>query len=384
MHTSKAFVTGLGAFLPNDPVDNDAIDRVLGTVNQISGRVKQRVLLNNAILNRHYAIDPETGKPTHTSAQLTCEAIRALARNANFSLDDMDCLVCGTSSADQIIPAHGSMVHAELGCRPCEVVTTMGVCCAGITAFKYGYLNVASGNSRNAVVTGSELASPSLTARHFQPELDRERKEIGKEPMLAFENDFLRYMLSDGAGAMLIEPKPRDNGLSLHIDWLDILSFATETEVCMYFGLRKEKGNSIASYRHVSDPAELSKGRFLSLAQDVNVLRERIPALTHKALMATKRKRELVSERIDWFLPHYSSKWFRQPLYDLLIDDGVPIPYEKWFTNLPSKGNTGSASIYIMLEELARSGRLKSGQRLLCFIPESARMTFAFLHLTAV
>jgi len=37
-----------------------------------------------------------------------------------------------------------------------------------------------------------------------------------------------------------------------------------------------------------------------------------------------------------------------------------------------------------MLEELARSGRLKSGQRLLCFIPESARMTFAFLHLTAV
>jgi len=101
-------------------------------------------------------------------------------------------------------------------------------------------------------------------------------------------------------------------------------------------------------------------------------------------LMATKRKRELVGERIDWFLPHYSSKWFRQPLYDLLIDDGVPIPYEKWFTNLPSKGNTGSASIYIMLEELARSGRVKSGQRLLCFIPESARMTFAFLHLTAV
>ncbi|HMF18460.1 MAG TPA: hypothetical protein VKE98_14720, partial [Gemmataceae bacterium] len=115
MHTSKAFVTGFGAFLPNDPVDNDSIDRVLGAVNQLSGRVKQRVLLNNAILTRHYAIDPETGKPTHSSAQLTCEAIRDLARNTEFSLDDMDCLVCGTSSADQIIPAHGSMVHAELG-----------------------------------------------------------------------------------------------------------------------------------------------------------------------------------------------------------------------------------------------------------------------------
>jgi 3-oxoacyl-[acyl-carrier-protein] synthase-3 len=383
MHTKGAFVTGFGAFLPNDPVDNDALERVLGTVNQVSNRVKQRILINNGILIRHYAIDPVTGKPTHTSAQLTAEAIRALAQKTHFSLENLDCLACGTSSADQIIPAHGSMVHAELGCPPCEVVTTMGVCCAGMTAFKYGYLNVASGNCRNAVVTGSELASPSLTARHFQPEMDRERREIGKEPMLAFENDFLRYMLSDGAGAMLIEPRPRDRGLSLHIDWLDILSFATETDVCMYFGLHKGE-NATSSYRHVADPAELSKGRYLNLAQDVNILKERMPVLTHKALMATKDRRKLSSERIDWFLPHYSSKWFRQPLYNLLVDDGLPIPYEKWFTNLPTKGNTGSASIYIMLEELADSGRIKSGQRLLCFIPESARMTFAFLHLTAV
>ncbi len=356
---------------------------MLGAVNQVSNRVKQRVLINNGILTRHYAIDPLTGMPTHTCSQLTAEAIRALARNTDFSLNEMDCLVCGTSSADQIIPAHGSMVHAELGCPPCEVVTTMGVCCAGISAFKYGYLNVASGNCKNAVVSGSELASPSLTARHFQPELERERQEIGKEPLLAFENDFLRWMLSDGAGAMLIEPRPRDNRLSLHIDWLDILSFANESEVCMYFGMRKEAGGA-SSYRHVADPAELCQGRFLNLAQDVAILKERMPVLTHKALMATKHKRGLAGERIDWFLPHYSSKWFRQPLFDLLGADGLPIPYEKWFTNLPSKGNTGSASIYIMLEELAHSGRVKSGHRLLCFIPESARMTFAFLHLTAV
>jgi len=383
MHTKGAFVTGFGAFLPNQPVGNDAIERVLGAVNQFSSRVKQRILINNGILSRHYAIDPETGKPTHTSARLTAEAIRALANNANFSLEDMDCLVCGTSSADQIIPAHGSMVHAELGCPPCEVVTTMGVCCAGITAFKYGYLNVVSGNCKHAVVNGSELASPSLTARHFQPELDRGRRDLGKEPMLAFENDFLRYMLSDGAGAMLIESRPRDTSLSLHIDWLDILSFATETDVCMYFGMHKEE-KGVSSYRNVADPAELSKGRYLNLAQDVNILKERMPVLTHKALMATKEKRELAGDRIDWFLPHYSSKWFRQPLYDLLIADGVPIPYEKWFTNLPTKGNTGAAAIYIMLEELAHSGRIRSGQRLLCFIPESARMTFAFMHLTAV
>ena len=60
------------------------------------------------------------------------------------------------------------------------------------------------------------------------------------------------------------------------------------------------------------------------------------------------------------------------------------IPQDKWFTNLHSKGNTGSASIYIMLDELFRSGQLRDGQRILCFVPESGRFTGAFMHLTVV
>ena len=43
----------------------------------------------------------------------------------------------------------------------------------------------------------------------------------------------------------------------------------------------------------------------------------------------------------------------------------------RWFTNLSTKGNTGSASIYIILDELASSGKIRSGDRLLCFIPET-------------
>ena len=63
---------------------------------------------------------------------------------------------------------------------------------------------------------------------------------------------------------------------------------------------------------------------------------------------------------------------------------GFIIPYEKWFTNLASKGNTGSASIYVMLEELFHSGKLKEGQKLLCFIPESGRFSMAYMLLTVV
>jgi len=87
---------------------------------------------------------------------------------------------------------------------------------------------------------------------------------------------------------------------------------------------------------------------------------------------------------IDWFLPHYSSGYFRDKLYDSIKKVGCDIPQEKWFTNLTTKGNTGSASIYIILEELFNSGKLKKGEKLLCYIPESGRFSTAFMLLEVV
>jgi 3-oxoacyl-[acyl-carrier-protein] synthase-3 len=68
---------------------------------------------------------------------------------------------------------------------------------------------------------------------------------------------------------------------------------------------------------------------------------------------------------------------------DGLARAGLPIPQERWFTNLATVGNTGSAAIYLMLDELMKSGRVRDGDRLLCFIPESGRFSSGFMYLTA-
>jgi len=65
-------------------------------------------------------------------------------------------------------------------------------------------------------------------------------------------------------------------------------------------------------------------------------------------------------------------------------EKGFHIPYERWFTNLTTKGNTGSASIYIMLEELFHSDKLNKGDKILCFIPESGRFSICYMLLTVV
>jgi 3-oxoacyl-[acyl-carrier-protein] synthase-3 len=87
---------------------------------------------------------------------------------------------------------------------------------------------------------------------------------------------------------------------------------------------------------------------------------------------------------LDWFLCHYSSEYFKKPILDLLQKGGVTIPEEKWFTNLHSKGNTGAASIFIMLEELLYQKDLKDGQKILCMVPESGRFITSFMMLAVV
>ena len=104
----------------------------------------------------------------------------------------------------------------------------------------------------------------------------------------------------------------------------------------------------------------------------------------NRTLTRVAAKHALAPEEITWFLPHYSSDYFRQSLHDRMVEIGFGIPQERWFTNLATKGNTGSASIYIILEELFHSNLLKRGDSILCMVPESGRFSVAYLLFTVV
>lgn len=376
------FINRVNAFLPHEAVDNEQMESRLGMVGDKPSRARKLILRSNGIRQRHYAIDPQTGEPSMNNAQLSAEAIRGLFEN-DGQLRELDCLVAGTASPDQVMPGHAVMVQGELGNPPCEVVSTAGICLCGMTALKYAWMSVASGESRNAVACGSELASALMHARNFNAEYESRLSELDERPEIAFEKDFLRWMLSDGAGAVLLQNQPNARGLSLRVDWIDILSFADQMPACMYSGAEKVDERLQGWSRY--DAAERNRLSVMAIKQDVKLLNENIVKYTvEEALKRIMQRRELSVEAIDYLLPHYSSEFFRDRLAAGLANVGLPIPQERWFTNLTSKGNTGAASIFIMLDELFNSGNLRSGQRLLCYVPESGRFSSAFMHLTVV
>ncbi len=379
------YINELASFLPNAPVSNSEMETLLGKVHQLPSRTRRIILRNNRIKTRYYAIDPITGTQTHTNAQMTAAAIRALDAHAGFDPESIECLCCGTSSPDQILPGHAPMVHGELGGSACEVFSAAGICTAGMSAMKFAWLNVASGQSRSAIATGSELASTFLHAGLCETATPEKIAALEKQPALSFDADFLRWMLSDGAGAARLSDTPNPDGLSLRIEWIDLLSFAHELETCMYAGANKQADGTLQGWREFDSlQTAVDNGCFM-LKQDVKLLnKEIVTTAVERTLPLLMEKHALSATEIDWFLPHYSSDYFRNELYQHMRDIGFEIPFERWFTNLAHKGNTGSASIYIILEELFHSGRIKKGEKLLCFIPESGRFTMCYMLLTAV
>jgi 3-oxoacyl-[acyl-carrier-protein] synthase-3 len=381
----SAFIVGMGKFLPNAAVGNDEIENVLGLVDGRRSRAKRITLRNNGILSRHYAIDAATGRSTHTNAQLTAAAVRDALARAGWRVADLDLLVCGTSSPDQIKPAHAHMVHGELGEAPLEVVSIAGVCTSGMSALKHAYLSVKAGEISRAASSGSELCSTFMVARNFSSESSASVEAGTRRPELAFEQDFLRWMLSDGAGAALVAAQPVTDRMALRIEWIEGVSLANELPVCMYTGAVMLPDGRLRGWREASSPKQMVDEHYMAIKQDARLLDNTVKRLAAADTLGTiAKRRRLVATDIDWFLPHYSSEYFRDRLSDWLAEISFDIPQERWFGNLTRVGNVGAAAVYLMLEELMSSGRLERGQRLLCLVPESARFAAYYMLLTVV
>lgn len=376
----EAYITRIAKFLPNESVSNEEMEEYLGYINGKPSKSKAIVLRNNGIKNRYYALRKD-GSPTHTNAEMAALAIKNLFADTPGELGEMDLLSCATSSPDQLMPSHGSMVHGNLPeTGPIEVVSPSGVCCAGMHAFKYAYMSVKLGEKQKAVACASERLSPVLRSDQFEDEV-QQLVRLEKNPYLAFEKDFLRWMLSDGAGAFLVESNPNKTGISLKIDWIEGCSYANETEACMYMGADKLENGSLKSYKDCK-AEEIQDQSVFSIKQDVKLLGEKIVKLGFAKLKDIMIRKGLTMEDVDYFLPHLSSYFFEGKIDEFFNENGMPVPKEKWYTNLVTKGNVGAASIYMMLEEVFNSGALKKGEKILLAVPESSRFSYMFCLLT--
>jgi 3-oxoacyl-[acyl-carrier-protein] synthase III len=233
------FIAGTGFHLPGEPVDNDGMDAYIAPLNRISGRIKQRILAENGIRTRHYAIDPD-GRTRESNAQMAGAAIRAALADARCDLSAIDVLACGTSGGDSIMPGFANMVQGELGAPPMHTHTSVGVCAASLGALAFAAGQVQQGDARRALAVGSDLPSRMFKRSRFAPRgYDAD-----------FNAHFLRWMLSDGAAALVLCHRDAlpDDAPRLRLKWVHQKSFSGDHPVCMQLGLNLEGTRSYLDY----------------------------------------------------------------------------------------------------------------------------------------
>ena len=315
----KVYITRLSKFLPNEPVENNDMELFLGLINGKPSLVKNIILRSNGIKRRYYALDRD-GRVTHTNVGMAAHAVRALC-GKGFSPADIELIAAGTSSPEQILPSHGVMVHGEVGGANVETVSFSGSCCTGIQALKYAWLAILSGDKKSAACVASERLSPWMQKAYFEHEAEAISK-LEKRPILAFEKEFLRWMLSDGAAAVLLRPEPEPNALSLSVDWIELRSYAHIRKTCMYAGAERNEEGDLTGWASLSEDEWLSRSVF-ALKQDARYLEGSITELGLDFLNGIVERRGLDLGGISWFLPHLSSMFFKNKIMDALAAGGA-------------------------------------------------------------
>ena len=361
------YITRTAAYLPGSPVENENIQLHLGSLDG-EAETRDKVLTMNGIVRRHYAQD-EQQQSTHDVYELGSRATQdCLPEHLHGHLHDnpVTYLSADTTFAPLAAPGFASILHHRLRTcsamnHPVEIISHAGICSSAATAMVAAIRAVSHGHHRTALAVGADHASEILKASEIRP-IDDRHEHTNLRNSRWFKSVFLRFMLSDGGGAVLLQNKPDPSRLSLRVNWTHSMSFAHETPLCMQL----ESRTALSS-------------------QDIYVLSSHLVPSATKFLGSEFESHDDTLDAHKMILPHMSSFFFRRKMERVIArhsnDPQHPVPY---WTNLATAGNTGAASIYIMLDHYLQECALDDGDRILLFVPESGQFNFVLVSLTAV
>jgi len=358
----SVFITRTGRFLPGSPINNDNMHRFIGEVDG-EQEIKSQVLKMNGIRQRHYALN-EDQSPTHNVYELACEAVKNCigSTSEQFKIGYLSAGSTHTPFSGPGISTilHGMLADEGLLATTVEVNSNSGICTSSAAALQNAFRAVRSGDHDSAFCVGAERPSEVLKSSVFRGKYNVDDVAEDLRQSEWFMSAFLRFMLSDGAGAVLLQNQPADGGRSFEINWAFARSFAHESPLCMTMDNRN-----------------------MLLSQDVDILARYLFECSRKFVGMAMTHFDETIDLYDAVLPHLSSFFFQRRMErimkEFLNDQSGSVPY---WTNLATAGNTGAASIFIMLDEYARTQPLALGDRILLFIPESGQFNFVLFSLT--
>lgn len=342
-------IAGTGSYLPGPPLDNDAVRRFLRRhPDGLTERQQDYLLETSGITSRHFAID--VGDPTRRESNTTmaAEAGRRALVNAGWNANDVELLIVTTVVPDQLMPPTSTLVQEALGITRCCELEISANCTAPTKGLMVAAAELQLGHYRRALVCSSQFASFGFLPPWTNPEAMRPSEA------------HLRWILSDGAGALALEVGEPDIQLRIRLE---------------SNGVGKRSGMSLALGAAFPDlGAALRTGSHHASQDPRYALKEGIPLVTD-GLARMLQVLELPGAAVDHFIPSVSSMQVARRLTP--VTDGLGIRSDAWRLNFTRVGYVGSVAVPLMLDELARAGTLRAGDTVCTVAEESSKWMFA-------
>jgi len=336
-------IIGTGAYLPPRVVPNEEVGRLAG----VEPRRIERLfdIRERRWVRRIDSPDPEEGQ---RCSDLATEAARRAIEQADVDPKDIDAVIVTSTTPDVAIPSLDYLVSSKLQLRNTVGIAVQAACTGLFRASLLVESLMTAGRSKLALVVGAEAISPFFRFESSVP-ADQRLNTV---------------LFADGAGAMVVVPAgDEDPGI-------DAITVCTTGET-MRPGVM---------FKGMLSGTPPTAGRFAAIDylgyHDFRLVLARGSELTKRAGQAVFERTQTSHDDYKFVLTHQATGKLRE------IGATIGIPPEKMPLNIDRVGNTISASILILLDELNRAGKLRAGDCLLLVTAESSTWSYAGMAVT--
>jgi 3-oxoacyl-[acyl-carrier-protein] synthase-3 len=300
-------IAGTGRYLPERVLTNADLEKMVDTTDEW-------IRTRTGIERRHIAAEDET------TCDMAEQASREAMSAAGVSAADIDLVVVGTTTPDQIFPNVGCLLQARLGIHGCAAFSVEAACTGFIYALGIADKFIRTGSARTALVIGAETISR----------------------MVDWTDRSTCVLFGDGAGAVVLAASDEEGVISTHLHadgkYKDLLYFPS--------GVSKKAENFLS-------------GKDTLVMRGNEVFKVAVSTLG-RIVDETLEANDLDKHDIDWLIPHQANMRIINATARKL-----DMPLDRVIVTVQEHGNTSTASVPMALDLAIRDGRIQRGDLLL-------------------
>lgn len=358
---SEIFVrlAGSGTFLPGNAISSDEVDYYLGEVNDAPVKIRNWQKRIRSLMKEmldveyyHFAIDPVSRSFTEDNVTMSVKAALKAITDAGMQPQDIGLIVYGSAHQDQM-PTASVRIQEKLGIEQCGEISVHANCTSAYKAILLAYDLIRNGRYKNALVISSSISSSELVAEYYN------------QPLIKKEELFLRYFLSDGAAALVLQSEnQKQNGLFIEQVYMESVGGNKPSAM----------GNKRPAY-WMNPKEEFDKG-YHHLAQ---MFQEELRSNFHEAdgsVFVKGLKRMIAKYNIDlsglrFFQVNFPSKH----ITELVMEEcqNLGIPGETLYTKMSTMGYIGPPMALLCLDKIRKEEKLNDHELILSFVTEVSK-----------